>query len=328
MSEDWNRRIVESELVLEDKEGHPYEFSHVEYFLHPSGRTIRRLETLHVDADESRVHHGWLEPGEAEQALQALRARQAARGGKPAFHELGNEAPTPSDPFEAALEALGKRRGGFLIVEDAVGGRFVQFAGGIGEPLTLDVPSLSPEEVARASALFAGKPFQINEWEGHLGFSMTHSDAGRAVVSARRFFGEVFGSLTPQLSFRDENSPSRGAEQAPAGPLVSLLAPALAALLTRTGGFVIAHERSGRFVQFAGGVGEPLLLDAPNLSAPELARAGAAFAGHPFSVNEWQGGSSFNLPLGSDAQAAAAASERFFVEVLQIADPQVTLETE
>lgn len=327
MSEDWNRLIVASEKLLEDKEGHPYEFSHVEYFRHPSGRVIRRLETLHVDADHSRVHHDWLEPAQAEQAMTALRAKQAARGGEPAFYDLAQGGGAGADPFAAALQALCQRSGGFVIVDDAVSGRFVQFAGGVGEPLTLDVPSLSGAEVARAGAVFAGQPFQINEWEGTSGFSLTHSDVERAITSARRFFGEVFQSMAPQLSFRDENSPPPGSS-APAGGVVGQLVPALEALLTRSGGFVIAQEASGRFVQFAGGAGEPLLLDAPNLSGAELARAGGAFAGQPFSVNEWEGKSSFNLPLGSDVHAAAQAAQRFFTDVLQIAAPSVTLETD
>lgn len=329
MSEDWKRLILESTRVLEDKEGHSYEYSHVEFFLHPSGKTIRRYEHLHVDADESQVHHSWLESAEAEQAMAAVRARQVARGGKPAFFALGGggaSAPS-SDPFEAALRALCQRSDGFVIAEDAVSGRFVQFAGGVGEPLTLDAPNLSPSELARAGAAFAGQPFQINEWEGHYGFNLTLSAPARAASAARRFFAEVFGSKAPRLSFRDENDAPR-ASSAPAGEVVAQLGPALQQLLARSGGFVIAQEASGRFVQFAGGVGEPLLLDVPNLSGPELARAGGAFAGQPFSINEWEGKSSFNLAFGSDARAAAEAAQRFFVEVFQIPAPSVTLETD
>jgi len=232
-----------------------------------------------------------------------------------------------ADPFEAALRALGQRSDGFVIAEDAVSGRFVQFAGGVGEPLTLDAPNLSPAELARAGAAFAGQPFQINEWEGHYGFNLTLRDPARAASAARRFFAEVFASKAPQLSFRDENGPQQPSA-GPAGGVVSQLVPALEALLTRSGGFVIAQEASGRFVQFAGGVGEPLLLDVPNLSGPELARAGGAFAGQPFSVNEWEGKSSFNLSFGRDARAAAEAAQRFFVEVLEIPAPSVSLETD
>jgi len=196
--EDWASRIAESRKVLGDKEGHTYEYSQVEYFLHPSGRTIRRLETLHCDADVERVEHDWLEPPEAGRAILTLRAKQAARMGKPAFVDLGAAGEVSPNPLVSALEALLQRSGGFVIAHEA-SGRFVQFAGGPGEPLLLDVPNLSSDEVARAVVAFAGRSYQIHEWEGRPCFNLAHgTDARAAAESGHRFFAEVL--LIPQPS--------------------------------------------------------------------------------------------------------------------------------
>ena len=100
----------------------------------------------------------------------------------------------------------------------------------------------------------------------------------------------------------------------------SNLPEALTSLLQRSGGFVVATDAGGRFVQFAGGVGEPLLLDVPNLDAAEGAKIVTAFAGQPFSLN----GNMFNLPC-ADPAAGAAAAQTVFTQVFGVAAPQLSL---
>ena len=78
---------------------------------------------------------------------------ESIRKARPASH---------SETVRAALNRLLTRvilrpSGGFVIIEDAQSGKFVQFAGSEEEPLLLDLPSqtLSPDEMAKAKALFA-----------------------------------------------------------------------------------------------------------------------------------------------------------------------------
>lgn len=214
--EDWERLERESEQVFHDLEGMTYEYKEVWVYLHPSGRHFQRYEYLHVDADTARVSRAWLEDPEGR--LAELRAKVAAREakGEQAFYDLSGGASAPSTPpapsseagaspmsqdaLSTALTALLQRSGGFVIVNEA-GGRFVQFAGGVGEPLLLDVPNLSAEEGVRAATAFGGQPFSVS---GN-GFNLAYGqDASAAAAGAMTFFQKVFGVAAPQLSLVEE----------------------------------------------------------------------------------------------------------------------------
>jgi len=211
--EDWSQLISESERVFHDREGMTYEYRAVEVYQHPTGRYIRRHESLHIDADVARVSHDWLEDPESH--LAALRGMVAAReaSGKPAFFDLNASDASnsrtskgtamqsaPNSTLTAALTALLQRTGGFVIVNEA-GGRFVQFAGGVGEPLLLDVPNLDAAEGARASQAFAGQPFSITGNTFNLAYGQ---DAAAAAAGAETLFREVLGVPSPQFTLTEE----------------------------------------------------------------------------------------------------------------------------
>ena len=56
---------------------------------------------------------------------------------------------------DALTRLLTRPVGAFVIIKEPQTGKFVQFAGSKDEPLLLDLPSLSPDEIARVKALCA-----------------------------------------------------------------------------------------------------------------------------------------------------------------------------
>lgn len=222
--EDWEAQVKDAELVFHERRGMSYEYTQVEIYRQSGGRYIERYESLHVDADEARVRWSWLEGGEGRVAdLRAEAAARAAQG--EGFFDLNAasrpgpaSAATPaaagsgavgsgarlgpgSDPLAAALEALLQRSGGFVIATDSGSGRFVQFAGGLGEPLLLDVPNLSAEEGIRASQVFAAQPFSVAGSCFNLAFG---EDTLAAASAARTFFREVLRVAPVSLSLETE----------------------------------------------------------------------------------------------------------------------------
>ena len=93
----------------------------------------------------------------------------------------------------ALREVLGRRGvdSPFAIIESAPSGKFVQFTGSAEDPLVLDLPvkTLSPEELARAQALFR----ELGGSASENGFQLTlarDSDEGARV--ALRVIREVY----------------------------------------------------------------------------------------------------------------------------------------
>ncbi len=79
-----------------------------------------------------------------------------------------------SDTVRNALtRLLTQPLGAFVIIEEPLSGKFVQFGGSKDEPLWLDLPSqtLSPDEMTRAKAVFA-------EF-GYAGAEVDHDPAGQ-----------------------------------------------------------------------------------------------------------------------------------------------------
>lgn len=213
MGEAWDQLARESERVYHERVGMSYEYKQVELFRHPSGRFLERYEFLHVDADEARVRWSWLEDG--SQRLAALEAAAAARAAQgetdyiDIFAQSKGAAPgagasvaaqPASGDLAQALRSLLQRHGGFVIASEA-GGRFLQFAGGVGEALLLDVPNLSAEEGIRASQAFAGQPFTVQGSTFNLRFGEDADAAARAALS---FFAEVWRISAPTLSLEQE----------------------------------------------------------------------------------------------------------------------------
>jgi hypothetical protein len=223
VSEDWKQLVAASERVFHDLEGMTYEYSEVGIYRHPSGRFFSRNESLHVDADHPRIRFSWVEDPESLLAKQRQRVAERDASGKQAFFDIHAEqaaaaqntqpapaqaqgptaspgVPMASQTLTDALTALLTRTGGFVIAADA-GGRFVQFAGGVGEPLLMDVPKISAEEGVRAATAFAGQPFTVSGDTFNLGFG---EDAAAASAAAMTFFQQVLGVATPQLTFTEE----------------------------------------------------------------------------------------------------------------------------
>jgi hypothetical protein len=110
--------------------------------------------------------------------------------------ERGTTTTTVADhgaAIETALQRLlsYKGPGGFVIVEEAASGRFVQFAGSASEGIEIDLPAvtLSTEEYDRATELFAA----LGVPPGPEGFRMElKPDAEHAARLAVRVLREVF----------------------------------------------------------------------------------------------------------------------------------------
>jgi hypothetical protein len=114
--------------------------------------------------------------------------------------------------MEEALRALRTRdKGSFVVFEDRLSKKFVQFAGSRWERLLLDLPTqpLDPDEMRRASAFFAKRGVQLHTWtvEGPDGERREQSsfqlelgaDVERAAKLALGVFREVY-HLPPDFS--------------------------------------------------------------------------------------------------------------------------------
>lgn len=115
-----------------------------------------------------------------------------------------------------------------------------------------------------------------------------------------------------------------------------MIRTALVRLLSRpSGAFVVIEDaRSGKFVQFAGSSGEPLLLDLPSqtLSPQEMAKAKAVFSnlGYPgpetYRTEEFPGGppageqTTFNVKFGSDVDKATDLALAVLYQVYDLDD--------
>ncbi len=98
---------------------------------------------------------------------------------------------TNQDRVQSALAGLLSRpSGAFTIFEDTSTGKFVQFAGGEGESLMLDLPkaSLEPDERARAIEFF--RPFGPRDLEDSFQVDFGR-DAGHAAGVAMQVFAAV-----------------------------------------------------------------------------------------------------------------------------------------